>query len=253
MSTSPIKRAEILAGISLAADSGMGHPGDLGLRSCLVALEIAKLAGLSASDTADVFHLSLLRFAGCTGDAHIAADVWGDEVHARGWLAFSDFGNPMDVMSRVAKNVGVHEGMFTRARLIGRAFAKMSALYGTSVSHCEVAGQIAVRIGLDERVRARLQQVFERWDGKGIPNGLVRDATALPVRVSNLAHDAALFFAAGGADAMVDVVERRTGGAHEPDLARIVTTESSRLAAVLEKASPWDAVVERDPSGPLAN
>ena len=40
--------------------------------------------------------------------------------------------------------------------------------------HCEVAQRIAERIGLPEEIRESLGQIYERWDGKGLPRGLSR-------------------------------------------------------------------------------
>ena len=38
--------------------------------------------------------------------------------------------------------------------------------------HCEVAQRIAERIGLSDEIRENLGQLYERWDGKGMPRGL---------------------------------------------------------------------------------
>ena len=56
--------------------------------------------------------------------------------------------------------------------------------------HCEVAQRIAERIGLPEEIRENLGQIYERWDGKGLPRGLSGDAVKFPVRLVTLAQDA---------------------------------------------------------------
>ena len=38
--------------------------------------------------------------------------------------------------------------------------------------HCEVAQRIGERIGLSDRMRENLGQLYERWDGQGLPRGL---------------------------------------------------------------------------------
>ena len=48
--------------------------------------------------------------------------------------------------------------------------------------HCEVAQRIAERIGLPEEIRESLGQIYERWDGKGMPRGLSGNAVKFPVR-----------------------------------------------------------------------
>ena len=42
--------------------------------------------------------------------------------------------------------------------------------------HCEVAKRIAERIGLSDEICENLGQLYERWDGKGLPNGLSGNA-----------------------------------------------------------------------------
>ena len=45
--------------------------------------------------------------------------------------------------------------------------------------HCEVAQRIAERIRLSEEIRENLGQLYERWDGRGLPRGLSGEAVKL--------------------------------------------------------------------------
>jgi response regulator RpfG family c-di-GMP phosphodiesterase len=76
-------------------------------------------------------------------------------------------------------------------------------------SHCEVAQQLALRLGMRSEVQAALRQVFERWDGKGLPARLKGEQLALPVRVGHIAQQAALYDRLGGAESAIAMARQR--------------------------------------------
>src|SRR5687767_1523233 len=100
------RRAEVLAIIAVASVQGMGHPPDLALGAATLAVELGRTLKLEAPLLADTFAVTLLRFSGCTSEAHLAAEAFGDEVKARGWMAGADFGNPIDVLGRLIPRLG---------------------------------------------------------------------------------------------------------------------------------------------------
>ncbi len=77
--------------------------------------------------------------------------------------------------------------------------------------HCEVAQRIAERIGLSAEIRENLGQLYERWDGKGLPRGLSGNAVKLPVRLVTLAQDAIALTEARGFDTMTTMIAKRAG------------------------------------------
>jgi hypothetical protein len=61
----PLRLAELLTGLSLVADIGMGlSPGEAG-RAALVAVELAGVSG--ADEPADVYYTTLLQHVGARG------------------------------------------------------------------------------------------------------------------------------------------------------------------------------------------
>ena len=76
-----LRLAEFLAALSLATDLGMGQPLEQALRTCLIALSLGDRLGLGPDDLSDVYYVALLRFLGCTADAHEFAElVGGDDI-----------------------------------------------------------------------------------------------------------------------------------------------------------------------------
>ena len=79
--SSPVRLAEPVAALSLATDLGMGQPLEQALRTCLLAVAAGSALGLDGPTHSDTYYFALLRFVGCTSDAHEqAALVGGDEI-----------------------------------------------------------------------------------------------------------------------------------------------------------------------------
>jgi hypothetical protein len=77
---------------------------------------------------------------------------------------------------------------------------------------CEVAIRFSVRLGLGPRVERALDEAFERWDGKGLPNGRKGKEVSLTARIISLAELAASCVAVGGVAGAREVVVARSGG-----------------------------------------
>jgi hypothetical protein len=99
--------AELVAALSLATDLGMGQPLDQALRTCLIALALGQRLGLGADELSDVYYVALLRFLGCTADAHDFAEiVGGDDIGVRAAIAPVLGGPPAEFASSVMPKIG---------------------------------------------------------------------------------------------------------------------------------------------------
>ena len=82
--TQRLRLAELMAALSLATDLGMGQPLEQALRTCLLAIELGERMGLAKDEISEVFYVALLRFIGCTVDAHELAEIFGgDDIASR--------------------------------------------------------------------------------------------------------------------------------------------------------------------------
>src|SRR5712692_3700772 len=68
-----LRLADVLAGLSLIADLGVGNEPEKAMRTCLLAVSLAEQLGLGEEERRDVYYAALLEHAGCTGGAHEAA------------------------------------------------------------------------------------------------------------------------------------------------------------------------------------
>ena len=100
--------------LAYATDLATGHSRDFALRSCVLAMRLADVAGLDENTRRSVYHQALLRYIGCNADTHLLAAAFGDEIALRRELARIDMGNKSELAE-------------TFVRAITRNFAGASA------------------------------------------------------------------------------------------------------------------------------
>jgi len=114
-------------------------------------------------------------------------------------------------------------------------------------SNCEVAVNVARRLGLGTAVQRGLNEIYERWDGKGDPRKLAREDIAPPARFAQVASQAGLFGRLGGPELAVEVIRRRAGAALDPSIADAFLRHGRELLAEITSADASVAVIETEP------
>jgi HD-GYP domain-containing protein (c-di-GMP phosphodiesterase class II) len=221
------------------------------LRSCLLGIHLSELLGLTESERQDVYYLTLLRHAGCTANAVQDAAMFGDET-AIAELMTADPDNMAEMVTLLFRLVGKDQTPLRRAGMLARIMLAGPGLADSNhAAHCEIASQLAARIGFSSNIQSALWQMYERWDGRGTPNRL-RGVDLLPsVRVIHLAQDVATFYAVGGIETAVEVAQQRSGRLYDPAVVDIFCREASTLLTALDGESTWDAVLASEPGTPV--
>jgi hypothetical protein len=108
-----MRLAELLAGLSMVADIGMGfEPGEAG-RAVLVAMELCDLRG--GDDPSDVYYTTMLQHVGCTAYAHeAAAMLGGDEIAVKRAAMLTDFSSVRAVTRTYLPGLAPAAGFVTR-------------------------------------------------------------------------------------------------------------------------------------------
>jgi HD-GYP domain-containing protein (c-di-GMP phosphodiesterase class II) len=243
-----VRLAELIASLSLATDLGMGQPMGHALRTCLLAVRLGEALGLTETALGEVYYLALLRRIGCTSDAHDLWAIFGDDLAAHARSFTLDFGQPRTVLMDMLRHAGAGGSPWDRMRAIGVALAAgphmPDMLFRAS---CEVAQGLAEQLGFGPTIRGYLGQIFERWDGQGVPQHLQAEAIALPVRIVHVAEDVEVFHRLGGVDGAVAMLQRRAGASHDPAIAVRVCREAGRLLGELGTESVWAKVLAMEP------
>ncbi|GAC1645659.1 MAG: 3'3'-cGAMP-specific phosphodiesterase [Candidatus Dormibacteraceae bacterium] len=244
-----LRVAELMAAVSLATDLGMGQPLEQALRTCLIAVRLAQNLGVTGEELSDVYYVALLRFLGCTADAHEMAEmVGGDEIAIRAAIAPVLGAKPAEFASRVMPKVGAGRGPLDRARLVAGMLTTGPDRAREGIrAHCELGENLAQRLGLPAGVRAGLGAAFEQWNGEGFPNGLVGEAIPLSARIVFIARDIEVLQRKGGTAHAQAAVRARRGVAYDPAMADAFLIAVPQLLAGAAVSSPWDEVLNCEP------
>ncbi|HEX2036564.1 MAG TPA: HD domain-containing phosphohydrolase [Chloroflexota bacterium] len=253
-----MRLAELVAALSLATDLGMGQPMEHALRTCLLAVRLAQALGVGGDDLADVYYVALLRYVGCTADAHeTAALAGGDDLGFASWSAPLMMGDRRPWESASApRSAG---GPLPPARgaptvIAGTRPPSRADAARALTAHCEVAEMLARRLGLRPTVRWALRHAFERWDGEGFPEGLAGEAVPLAVRVCAVARDAELLYRQGGLAMACDVIRQRSGQGYDPRAAQAFLRHGAQLLTDGQQGqhvSAWEATLAAEPGRPV--
>src|SRR5437870_9231692 len=249
-STTPesVRLAELLAVLALGADLGMGQPMEHAMRQSVLALRIGELLGLNEDDRAVLYYVSLIAWVGCHIDAYEQAKWFGDDLALKGNFRLVD---PVGIRSlgQMIGQIGAGRHGLDRAAVAARFFT--GGMRDAAVmlhNHWYAADQLAGELGLPQDVRDALLHTFERWDGKGAPNGIKGEELQITARIVNLADVLAVFHGAGGADAAVEVARQRSGTQFDPSLVELVAREAPLLFADLTDTTTCDAIIDAEPA-----
>ena len=242
--------AELMATLSLASDLTNGSPFEQSISSAVIAVRLAEAAGLSEEQARDAYYLTMLRTVGCTGDGDIGRLMLGEDVGF--WITHLPNGSPFAMLAALVSQVGRKQPPLRRASTVARAFANLPKVLSATPTHCELGKKLAERFALGPGVARGLTQMFERWDGRGQPNGLKHEAIDLAVSVAHVATDAQVMCRMGGAEAAVAMVRARSGKGYAPRVAKALVDHGAALLAAGDAPSSGTPCSQRSPGRPAA-
>src|SRR5262249_51733810 len=180
-------------------DLGAGVPFEKGLRTCVVASELADTLELDRADRQAVYFSALLRSLGCTAHASFFAEVLDDDVAVQRELKTFDLADPQALQAQTDR-FSTWAGT-ERAKQLTDTFVNELTAQGADLGRgsCEVSAALGARLDLPKGAIAALDEVYERYDGKGFPLGLAGDDLTVAARVVHLAEQAVMAHYDGGA------------------------------------------------------
>ena len=240
--------AELLAALSLATDAGNGVPPERTVRSTYLSLRMAGELGLEDRERSELFYASLLRFIGCTAFTYEMARTSGNEFSALHAFTPADERNPREALHAIFV-AGRGEGVARRTRGIvanalgGRKFGEFVVR-----ADCEANARFARRFGMGPGMVSILDQVYERWDGKGAPRGLRGEESTVGARVLNVALQAEIFHRIHGREAVKEMARHRSGAWFDPGCVAALERCADESFDRIERGSVWDDVLELEPA-----
>ena len=244
------RAAEVAGALCLATDLGVGLPLEHGLQSTLFAVRLARGAGAGEHVVREAYYLSLVFHAGCMTDAHVPAQIFGGNLSAHHTPVV--FGSPLEGFGGVLRALpDAAAAPPARAlQVAARLPRAMRAFKPQMNAMCEVAAVLARRIGMPEAFVGTLAYLTDRWDGKGPLGRAAREEIPLPLRIAQVARDAAIQRMLGGPDRAARIARERAGAAFDPELARLLADGAGELL-MLDDGSAWDEVLASEPDPPM--
>lgn len=237
-----------MAAFSLATDLGLGQPMEHVLRAWSIAARLGEHAGLDEDARASLYFVVMLAWVGCVADTPEVAAWFGDDIaYRRDSYSVDLAGLPM--LGFVLRHVGAGSPPLRRLRLAaGLAVTGGRAIEQGIMSHCLTTARMSDRLGLGADVCDALQQVFTRWDGKGVPGGVGGEEIAQSIRLFHLADTVEVVHRAGGADATVAVARARRGKHFDPRAVDMFCDVAGEVLGDADVSREWDALIADEPS-----
>ena len=243
-----LRLADLLGGLSIAADLGFGLPPEEAMRSCLIATMLARRQGLAEDEVGDTFYTALLVHVGCSALSHETAAVFGDERVLTAAAARTNLADPADIATTLLPEV-TRSMTPPRRRRVERYAAEHGREFGRrfDTGSCEVASATARRVGLRPAVQRALHEITEWWNGEGPPRGLRGEEIARPARIASAAADAARFDHLGSAPAAVAALRARAGAILDPEVVEAFAADADQLLAESRRGDPRQRILELEP------
>ena len=217
------------------------------LRSSLIATRVAERMGLDAQQRATVYYANLVGWIGCHADSHELSALFGDDIAWRADTYAVDMtGLPFLrlMVSHVGRGLPGWERGLRSAAFVLTARNQVAKMID---SHCSSAGVLCDRMGLDRHVGEALPYIFERWDGRGMPNGARGEDIPLEIHIVRLADVVEVHLRAGGLAAAVDVVRSRCGTQFSPTVAEVFERDAAAILDGLLEMDVWTAALAQAP------
>ena len=247
-----IRMADVLGAFSLAGDLAVGLQPEHGTRSCYIGMRIAQALGLGSEDRINLYYAELLKDAGCTAYTSQLATLWlTDEIVAKRELLFlRDFHNPADILFWLMQYVAAGAPLATRAtRMLDFLKDGQGDMREGFESTCQMAARIAHRLGMPDAVQNALMNVFEEWDGRGMPQG--RRGGSIPIisRIVLVTSYLDIFHRIGGREAAQRLARERRGKAFDPSVvdAFLSVGQEEGFWEGLEHERVWETVLSLEP------
>ncbi len=245
---SGVRLAELVAAFSLAIDLGLGQPMEHVFRSWLIGSRLSEHLGVDPRERSALYYVITLAWAGCVAVTPVVAALVGDGIRYRA-ATFHTGIKDLPGLSFMLRHVGVGQPALHRLRLAVDLIATGGKPVEEAIkSHCLVTGNMAQRIGLGADVAGPLQQVFTRWDGKGVPRGVGGEAIALKTRLYHLADVVEVIHRAGGTTAAIEVARDRRGTQFDPDMVDLFCSVAADVLREGEPQETWASATAADPA-----
>jgi putative nucleotidyltransferase with HDIG domain len=249
-----LRMSDLISALSFALDLTEGQPMGHSIKTCILAMRMAEILGLSLEQRSDLYYATLVKDAGCSSNAARMFEIFGgDERRAKREVKTQDSSqvtiegleylmrNVMPGKSRLERVVALASIAINRKKVTSELFQL----------RCERGEQIAARIGLSKRTSEAIYNLDEHWDGNGFPHGLRGDDIPLLSRIINVCQTLEVFVALNGPHDAFQVMRERSGAWFDPEIVQacLQMEKEEALWHTLESESFRETAIKSEPLG----
>ncbi len=242
-----VRCAELVGALCLATDLGMGFPFEHGLECALASVRLAERLGVDRATASATYYASLLSHAGCTTDAHVAAEVFGGSL--------TEHFNPVMYGSGRQVFLGLVRALPepgrpvpVRVLQVARGLPRMAREQQPHLSAmCEVAGMLAAGVGAPPATVPTLGYLTDRWDGRGPLRRARGEQIPLAMRIVQVAADVVFQRQLGGEELAVRRARERAGVAFDPEIVACFTDSPGEVLGSGVGGSVWEETLAAEP------
>lgn len=243
-----VRLADVLSSLALAIELGLGVPTQTIQRTALVAVRLARAAGLEQDDVVAAYYLAILRYVGCTTTSHQTSH-FVDELAIGDILVVTDeefMPELVRVLGRIMPATEAEEA----AKRVAAAFSSEGMAHHHR-NHCEAGELIAKRLGLGPRVVNGLTHTYERWDGVSHQRLAEGEGIPLAMRVVQVAYQVGQDSVRRGATEIGERVRVRGGKQLDPALAALIAEDPEHFLEGMNGQDLTQEVLDAEPGGPV--
>jgi HD-GYP domain-containing protein (c-di-GMP phosphodiesterase class II) len=209
---------QVLGCLAFGGDLSMGQPIDHSPRTALLANRLMTRLGYGVDAASFAGALSLIRWAGCTANAQGFSELFGDDIACR--AAFIENRNPLAGKGQLAGPLDLY-------------------LRPLAMAQCEATIEMVKQLGLSPAVGAGASDLFEHWNGSGIPLGKKHEDINLLAQVVSLASDTEILSRVFGLGKALHAIESRGGTYYDPVLVRVIEQHAPTWLSELSQIDAW--------------
>jgi HD-GYP domain-containing protein (c-di-GMP phosphodiesterase class II) len=246
--TEQVRAAEVIASLCLATDLGMGFPFEHGLHATLTTMRLCEALDVDEDTLSRTYYACLLMYVGCTVDEEERSEIFGGSMTEH--HTHRQFGSRVESLSGVVGALPSPDANLPRRawQVLTRLPRASRFIDGHFAALCEVAGMLAVRLGMPKSVHGMFPLLTERWDGRSVLERASGDEIPLPLRIIQVGRDAAYQRLIGDDAYVIDVIRSRSGKAFDPDVAATFMDNADEILGPREPPeTTWEDVLAAEP------
>ena len=195
-----------------------------------------------------MYFAALLRSLGCTAHASAFAEMFDDDVAVQRELKTLDLEDPEALSAQTARFAtwaGTQAGARADGALCRARFRRRERRWAAEAVRSAPRSERGS--GFRHGAIAALDEVYERYDGRGFPAGRAGHDLTVAARVVHVAEQAVMAHYDGGEQAAARHVARLAGGHLDPDICASFAANIEPILATLEAPDMLAAALAAEP------